>query len=265
MNGLWIAGLGMSSQDSASTGGKKAANSIDGKTMGAAGRKGRVSSGMKRRSPVLAAVVLGALWASAPVAHAGCGGTQVRHTTSKRNKGRPPVVIGDSVLLGAMKETTAAGFDLNSRGCRQWGEGMRVIRGYKRAGRLPHLVVMELGTDWTVSVRQIRAAMALVGRSRVLGLMTPREVGGYGGADAARMRRVTRRFPDRTVLLDWVAYTRGRGSWFQPDGIHLTLAGAAGFGDFLKTALPYADPTPEEIVVGPVEANPPPPPPPPPS
>jgi hypothetical protein len=220
---------------------------------------------MKRRSPVLAAVVLGALWASAPVAHAGCGGTQVRHTASKRNKGRPPLVIGDSVLLGAMKETTAAGFDLNSRGCRQWGEGMRVIRGYKRAGHLPHLVVMELGTDWSVSVRQIRAAMALVGPKRVLGLMTPREVGGYGGSDAANMRKVAKRFPDRTALLDWVAHTRGHGGWFQPDGIHLTFSGADGFGAFLKTALPYADPPepPEEIVPGPVEANPPPPPPPP--
>jgi hypothetical protein len=69
------------------------------------------------------------------------------------------------------------------------------------------------------------------------------------------MRAVAKRFPERTVLLDWVAYTRGRGSWFQPDGIHLTLAGAAGFGEFLKSALPFADPVREEIVVGPVESN----------
>jgi hypothetical protein len=220
----------------------------------AAGAKGRVSHGMKRRSPVLGVAVLGLLWASVPPAQAGCGEIQIRHTQHRQNTGRPPLVIGDSVLLGAMKETTAAGFDLNTRGCRQWGEGMGVLRGYKRAGRLPHLVVVELGTDWTVSVRQIRAAMALLGPTRVLGLMTPREVGGYGGSDAAHMRAVAKRFPERTVLLDWVAYTRGRGGWFQPDGIHLTLAGAAGFGEFLKSALPFADPVREEIVVGPVES-----------
>jgi hypothetical protein len=220
----------------------------------AAGAKGRVSLGMKRRSPVLGVAVLGLLWASVPPAQAGCGEIQIRHTQHRQNTARPPLVIGDSVLLGAMKETTAAGFDLNTRGCRQWGEGMGVLRGYKRAGRLPHLVVVELGTDWTVSVRQIRAAMALLGPTRVLGLMTPREVGGYGGSDAAHMRAVAKRFPERTVLLDWVAYTRGRGGWFQPDGIHLTLAGAAGFGEFLKSALPFADPVREEIVVGPVES-----------
>jgi hypothetical protein len=225
----------------------------------AAGAKGRVSGGMKRRSPVLAAMLLGLLWFGAPAADAGCGGTQIRHTSHKRNKGRPPLVVGDSVLLGAMKETTAAGFNLNTHGCRQWGEGMRVLRGYKRAGHLPHLVVMELGTDWTVSVGQIRAAMALVGPKRMLGLMTPREVGGFGGSDAANMRRVAKRFPDRAMLLDWVAHTRGRGAWFQPDGVHLTYAGAAGFGEFLKTALPYADP-PETVTPGPVESNPPPPP-----
>jgi hypothetical protein len=84
--------------------------------------------------------------------------------------------------------------------------------------------------------------------------MTPREVGGYGGPDAANMRNVAKRFPDRTLLLDWVRYTRGRGGWFQPDGVHLTLSGAAGFADFLKIALPYADPP--EVV----EKTPPPPP-----
>jgi hypothetical protein len=214
---------------------------------------------MKRRSPVLAAALACLLWSSAPAGHAGCGGTQIRHATQKRNAGRAPLVVGDSVLLGAMDETAAAGFNLNTRGCRQWGEGMQVLGHYKRIGQLPHLVVMELGTDWTVSVRQIRAAMALVGPTRVLGLMTPREVGGYGGSDAANMRRVAKRFPNRTVLLDWAAYTRGRGGWFQPDGVHLTLAGAAGFGDFLKTALPYAD-LPTVVTPGPVESNPPPPP-----
>jgi hypothetical protein len=171
---------------------------------------------MKRRSPVLAVVLVCLLWFSAPAAHAGCGATQIRHAQQKRNSGRPPVVVGDSVLLGAMKETAAAGFDLNTRGCRQWGEGIGVLRSYKRAGRLPHLVVMELGTDWTVSVRQIRAAMRLIGAKRVLGLMTPREVGGHGGSDAANMRKVAKRFPDRTVLLDWVSYTRGRGSGSSP-------------------------------------------------
>ena len=76
------------------------------------------------------------------------------------------------------------------------------------------------------------------------------------------MRRVAKQFPGRTLLLDWVTHTRGRGGWFQPDGIHLTLAGADGFGEFLKTGLPYADPPepPEEIAPGPVESNPPPPP-----
>ena len=214
---------------------------------------------MKRRSPVLAVVLVCLLWYGATSAHAGCGGIQTRHTTHKRNQGRAPLIVGDSVLLGAMDETTAAGFNLNARGCRQWGEGMHVLRGYERRGFLPHLVVLELGTDWTVSVRQIRAAMALVGPTRVLGLMTPREVGGYGGSDAANMRRVAKRFPDRVLLLDWVAHTRGRGGWFQPDGIHLTLSGAAAFGEFLTTALPYADPA-AQVAPGPVESNPPPPP-----
>ena len=99
-----------------------------------------------------------------------------------------------------------------------------MLRGYKRAGRLPHLVVMELGTDWTVSVRQIRAAMALVGPKRVLGLMTPREVGGYGGSDALEHAQGRQAVPRPHAAAGLGPHTRGRGGWFQPDGIHLTLA-----------------------------------------
>jgi hypothetical protein len=212
---------------------------------------------MRRRSLLLVVILSGLLWSCAPAAGAGCGGVEIRKTAHKRNEGRPPLIIGDSVLLGAMKETTAAGFDLNTHGCRQWGEGMDVLRSYRRAGKLPRLVVMQLGTDWTVSVKEIRAAMAIVGDERVLGLMTPREVGGYGGSDAMHMRHVATRFPERTALLDWVTHTRDRGGWFQPDGIHLTYSGARGFGRFLKTALPFADP-PEPPPPPPPPADPPP-------
>src|SRR3954463_16834845 len=51
MNGLWSDGLGMSSHESASTGGKKTANSIDGNTMAAAVAKRRVSGGIRSIAP----------------------------------------------------------------------------------------------------------------------------------------------------------------------------------------------------------------------
>jgi hypothetical protein len=91
-------------------------------------------------------------------------------------------------------------------------------------------------------VAQIEETLFRLGPKRVLGLVTPREIGGRGGQDAQNMRDVAGEHPDRILLLDWVRYTKGRTSWFAPDGIHLGYPGITGLRKFLKPALKYAAP-----------------------
>lgn len=183
------------------------------------------------------------LGCAASPAHAGCGGTVHVSATHHLGLYRNPLIIGDSVLLGAMPATARAGFDVDAHGCRGFEEGLRRLRHYRHVHALPHLVVLQLGTDFGISTAEIREALSVVGQGRVLALMTPREAGcGCGGPDAANVRRAGRLYPDRVVVLDWVSYTSGRGTWFQPDGIHLTGAGAVGFAGYVKRLLPYAAP-----------------------
>jgi hypothetical protein len=78
----------------------------------------------------------------------------------------------------------------------------------------------------------------------VLGLVTPWELGGYAGSDAQNVRDAARAYKKRVVLLDWVRYSRGHGSWFQPDGCHLTFSGARAFARLFRHALPFAQPPP---------------------
>jgi lysophospholipase L1-like esterase len=91
-----------------------------------------------------------------------------------------------------------------------------------------------------VSLSEIRQALHVLGPNRVLGLVTPRELGGSSGSDATHMRQAAARYGKHVVLLDWVKYSRGHGSWFQPDGTHLTFAGAQAFARLFRTALPRA-------------------------
>jgi hypothetical protein len=174
--------------------------------------------------------------AAAP-AQAACGG--VKHVRAARNltPGPAPLAIGDSVMLGALDEVARAGFEIDTRGCRQMGEGLRVIRARKRAGRLPRFVVMALGTNLDITPSQVRAALAILGRRRVLGLVTPREEGGHAGSDAAVVRAAGRRHHGRVLVLDWARYSAGRSGWFAGDGIHLGPAGAAGLGRLLGRGL----------------------------
>lgn len=91
-------------------------------------------------------------------------------------------------MLGALEEVARAGFEIDTRGCRQMGEGLGVLRARRRAGRLPPFVAMALGTNLSITAAQIRAALRIVGRRRVLGLVTPREDGGGSGSDARVVR-----------------------------------------------------------------------------
>jgi hypothetical protein len=197
------------------------------------------------RRLTFAAVLAGAAIATgagASAALASCGNVETSQPTKRLGPFRAPLIVGDSVLLGAIPNVARQGFEVDTHGCRQWTEGEAVVRAHKRRGTLPHEVVMFLGADWTVSRAQIAGTLHLIGPTRVLVLVTPREVGGGGSADAEHMRRAGRLHPTRVLVLDWVRYTRYRSGWFAPDGLHLGPGGARGLAHFLRRALPYAAP-----------------------
>jgi hypothetical protein len=180
----------------------------------------------------------------APDAQAGCGGVRYMAAKKKPKHGRPPLAIGDSTMLLAMDNLAKVGFNVNAHGCRGMEEGLAILRKREHDGTLPHLVVMALGTDFSVKRSQIKRALRYLGPDRVLGLVTPWELGGHAGSDAKTVRAAGRTWKDRVKVLDWVKVSRGHGSWFQPDGCHLTHAGARAFAKLFKKALPYSQPPP---------------------
>jgi hypothetical protein len=130
----------------------------------------------------------------------------------------------------------------NARGCRQWREGMDLIRARKHSHSLPHLVVMALGANWVITRSDIEAAVRLVGPTRVLGIVAPREEGGGTGSDAHNVRTAGRRHPRRVKVLDWPRYSARHGNWFSGDGLHMSYGGAAAFARFIGKLKPFAAP-----------------------
>jgi hypothetical protein len=201
---------------------------------------------MSRRLQIGAVLmVVAALAAALPAAGSAfdpaCGSVETAAARKNVNPGgHPPLAIGDSTMLLALPALSREGYQVNAHGCRQIEEGLDLIREDKRQSRLPHLIVIALGADASVSPGQLAAAFRLVGPKRVLGLVVPLELGGGTSSDADVVRAAAKRHPKRSILLDWVAYSAGHGDWFQPDGLHLTFAGANGFARLLRQALPYA-------------------------
>ena len=202
------------------------------------GTRGRASRSF---ATALAVAALGAA-CMAETAAAACGGVEIAKPRRNVNPGgRAPLAIGDSVMLLAVRSLGRIGYQVNARGCRAWDEGLSVMKKYKRKGRLPHLISIGLGADWVITKPDIRRALRIAGKRRVLALVTPRETGGGQSFDAGNVRWAYRRFSKRVMLLDWVRYARGRGNWFQPDGLHLTFAGAAAYTKLMGKALRFAE------------------------
>jgi hypothetical protein len=191
----------------------------------------------------VAAALAAALPAAGSAFDPACGGVETAAARKNVNPGgHPPLAIGDSTMLLALPALSHEGYQVNAHGCRQIEEGLDLIREDKRRGRLPHLIVIALGADASISPGQLATAFRLVGPKRVLGLVVPLELGGGTSSDADAVRAAAKRHPKRSILLDWVAFSAGHGDWFQPDGLHLTFAGADAFARLLRQALPYARP-----------------------
>ena len=192
---------------------------------------------MRRTAPiVLAAVVLAVVPAAS---HAGCGGVKAAASKGDLAKGPEPFAIGDSVMLLAVNALARAGFNTNAQGCRQWSRGHAMLRRKKREGRLPRLVVMALGTNWYITRDEIGRTRRLLGRKRVLAIVTPRDPGGSG--DAKRIRAAGRAHPRRINVIDWVRFSRGHGNWFSGDGIHLTYTGVENYVRCIRRSLRFAN------------------------
>jgi hypothetical protein len=179
---------------------------------------------------LLAALAL--LLIAAP-AQADCGGVVASYPRGWHHNFRPPLVVGDSTMLFAVPYIARHGMQANARGCRMWGEGMDLLRARKRAHALPHLVVMGLGANWTISRDDIESAVRLLGPKRVLGLIAPREEGGGTSSDAYNVRRAGRRHRNRVKVLDWPRYSSRHGDWFSGDGLHMSYSGAAAYARFI--------------------------------
>jgi hypothetical protein len=190
-----------------------------------------------RRAGLLSLLALAAL--AAP-AQADCGGIVAAYPHAWRHNYRPPLVVGDSTMIFAVPRLAQRGFQANAHGCRQWSEGMALLRQRKASHSLPHLVVMGLGANWVISRGEIEAAVNLLGPKRVLGLIAPLEEGGGTGSDAYNVRRAGRRHRNRVKVLDWPRRSAGHGNWFSGDGLHMSYAGADAFARFIATLKPFA-------------------------
>jgi hypothetical protein len=176
----------------------------------------------------------------APAGANACGAIKRAHAVSHAHgHARAPLVIGDSTMIFAAPVLGHLGLEADARGCRQFGQGVGILVARRHAHTLPPVAVLALGANGPIRGGQIGAALHVIGRRRVLGLVTPRN----SASSAGQMRRAARRHPDQVLLIDWVAFSAGHGAWFAGDGLHVNGAGASSFARLItRSVAPFAFP-----------------------
>lgn len=146
--------------------------------------------------------------------------------------------VGDSVTLDVKPylQQYVAGITVDGRVSRQWDTGVSIINGLRQSGQLPPTVVVDLGTNGTVTTSQFDAMMhAAAGATRVV-FVTVHVPRSWQGPDNAVIRAGVARYPN-TALADWYSLSQGHPEWFYSDGYHLTPSGSRALASLIASVV----------------------------
>jgi hypothetical protein len=146
---------------------------------------------------------------------------------------RSPLIIGDSTMIFAAPYLGRRGFEADAKGCRQFAEGVGMLDARRGRHSLPRVAILALGANGQIASGTMARALRVMGRHRILGLVTARR----SAASDLQMHRAARLHPDRVLLIDWVAYSARHGGWFGGDGLHVNDSGARAFARLVRQAV----------------------------
>jgi len=140
----------------------------------------------------------------------------------------PVTAVGDSIMIDMQPYLQAdiPGVSVDGVVSRQFETGIGVVQADRAAGTLGSVLVVELGTNGTVTSSDFDAMMqAAAGVKRVVfvNINVPRP---WEAADNAVLAAGVARYPGVAVLADWNALATPHPEWFTPDQVHLEPAGA---------------------------------------
>ena len=154
------------------------------------------------------------------------------------------LAIGDSVMVGAapeLQERFGAAITISADIGRQQADVLELIDGYGAAGRLPAVVIIQMGNNGPLiegEMDGMRDALAGVQHVFLVNDEVPRP---WEEESNEAIEAAAASWP-RTTLIDWNGLANSRGD-LTFDGIHLTPEGVDAYTDLIaRTVRSEADP-----------------------
>jgi len=167
--------------------------------------------------------------------------TTTTTTTTKSATAAPPPIggqvtaVGDSVIIDIQPnlEADIPGVSVDGLVSRQFESGIAVVQADRAAGTLGSVLVIELGTNGTVTSDNVDAMMqAAAGVKRVVfvNVDVPRS---WEASDNAVLAAGVARYPGAAVLADWYSLSSPHPEWFMADQVHLNPTGASAMATLI--------------------------------
>lgn len=161
------------------------------------------------------------------------------------------IAIGDSVMLGAVNELTAAieEISVDAAVSRQVYAGTQMLRGWRDAGVLGEVVIVHLGNNGDFKSSQFDEMMEALAGVRLVVFVNLRVPQEWEGKNNTVIASGVTRYAN-TALVDWYSATVNRFDLFYSDGMHVRPGGAQLYANLVASVIaahpsPTPVPTPE--------------------
>ncbi len=142
----------------------------------------------------------------------------------------PVYSVGESVMLGAAPQLQAGGVMVNAAVSRQGANVADVIGLLRSAGQLGRTVVIQTGTNGSVSDDTLDRIMSFLppDQTPLVVFLTVRAPRGWIADNNTRIRQLPERYPN-VKILDWETASQAISGELAKDGYHLRTATAKQF------------------------------------
>jgi hypothetical protein len=146
--------------------------------------------------------------------------------------------FGDSVMLGSKKLLQTRGFIVDAKVGRQFGASYNAVVKLRRGHRLPANIVVHLGTNGTIALRDCKALVDAVGPGRRVFLVNVRVPRPWTHGNNVTIGRCDAAFAaNRVVVVDWAGTANGHREWFGADNVHPDAVGRTAYVRLIDDAV----------------------------
>jgi hypothetical protein len=150
-------------------------------------------------------------------------------------------LIGDSVMVGAANAVEQSigrveAVEIDARIGRQASDTLNILRARRAAGELGDVVVIQTGTNGTVTTQQMDEMLGMLTSIRRVIFVNVKVPRVWEDANNRAISDRVKRYPN-AALVDWYSASEHRPDLFWDDGIHLRPKGATFYADLIAASI----------------------------